>query len=452
MVSSLSSPSGPSSSPSVTPLVYVIPTADCVMVQCNTQTQRDINGDAQITTGQEQTRGCEVAQGFDMNNGDASLVKSNGGNPNGNGHWEKIATGQLVDVYCASSSPMPTPPATPTLSSTASATPAPSPSPSQPTPSSIASPISSGAPTPPALTNPRNPVSYGADPTGVNDSAAAFQSAINTGDLHVLAGTYLINTPTTGNDGVRVPSGRNILCDHGTVLKMTNTNTFNMFRWPGTNGPSTVYGCQFRGHDYNVGSGKTATSNQQTFLWIGSYNTNTGLFHIANNDFNGYVGYIAAILTLADTACKLCAPTAIIENNTFENCGHYAVQLTAAAKTVIQNNTLHDCNGMAESASTSDLMSNNLITNNMSVYTHGTSWAQNSAGQGRWGNYFTGGSSCSGIACDFSGNTVTNNHVSGTIGCALDETAVGGAQNDAHYTGNSVSGSCSCYFDGSSCQ
>ena len=47
----------------------------------------------------------------------------------------------------------------------------------------------SSAPIPPSLNNPQNPVKYGGDPTGNLNSASAFQSAINAGDLDVPAGT-----------------------------------------------------------------------------------------------------------------------------------------------------------------------------------------------------------------------------------------------------------------------
>jgi hypothetical protein len=37
----------------------------------------------------------------------------------------------------------------------------------------------------PALNNAQNPISYGADPTGANDSTAAFQNAVDAGDLYI---------------------------------------------------------------------------------------------------------------------------------------------------------------------------------------------------------------------------------------------------------------------------
>ncbi|WP_244144711.1 glycoside hydrolase family 55 protein, partial [Paraburkholderia hospita] len=69
--------------------------------------------------------------------------------------------------------------------------------------------------TPPALVNPVNPITYGAKCNGSTDDTAAFQKAINAGDVLVPAGTCVIN----GTLNVRV-SNRHIQCQ-GTILKRT---------------------------------------------------------------------------------------------------------------------------------------------------------------------------------------------------------------------------------------
>src|SRR6266851_9677310 len=86
-----------------------------------------------------------------------------------------------------------------------------------PTPTATLSPTPTPdpGPTPPPLANAQNPVDYGADPTGAANSAAAFQSAINAGDLDVPAGIFRID------GSVNIVDNTNIRCEPGAVLRYT---------------------------------------------------------------------------------------------------------------------------------------------------------------------------------------------------------------------------------------
>src|ERR1700730_16933192 len=213
------------------PIYYTVSNADSVMVQCDGQLNRNEGGDHSSTTGQAFSYGCGSAptSNFMMGDHDGSMLKCNGGNPGGNGAWLPLQLGQQAVVYCVSgTTPSPAP------SGTSTPTPIPAPSPS-PTPT--------GKPTPPPLTNPQNPISYGADPTGVSDSSVAFNSALGSGDLHVVAGTYLLQA---GDINV---FNHKLECDAGVVLNQP-TAVANQAMFQVNSGE--VWNCNFHGPYYNV--------------------------------------------------------------------------------------------------------------------------------------------------------------------------------------------------------
>lgn len=85
-----------------------------------------------------------------------------------------------------------------------------------------------------------NVLNYGADPTGVADSQAAFDDAIAAlpaggGIVLVPPGTYLISA------GFSLTTGISFVCSPGTVLKLTSSVPF--FRWTGAQTESFVTIC-----------------------------------------------------------------------------------------------------------------------------------------------------------------------------------------------------------------
>jgi hypothetical protein len=128
-------------------------------------------------------------------------------------------------------------------------------------------------PAAPSLRNPQSPLAYGADATGISNSASAFQSAINAGDLVVPAGVFRIDNT------VLVPSNRNIRCLSDSALKYTTTGNLAMFEWRGSSAGSVFY-CNFRGNNYNINSKPVPSTAFQNFLFIQSvYGKGGGLTH-----------------------------------------------------------------------------------------------------------------------------------------------------------------------------
>ncbi len=250
--------------------------------------------------------------------------------------------------------------------------------------------------------NAQNPIDYGADPTGVTNSAAAFQSAIDVGDVDVPAGVFRIDTP------VSVPDNRNIRCELGSALAMTTSGNLAMFQWNGSTGGS-VFNCQFRGNNYNV-SAKPATSSAfQEFLFIQSIGGHGGGLTIAKNDFNGIGGWVAAISIYGGDNNQPGPQNNLITYNSFEHCGLYAVQLTSGTNNTISYNTLNDCDGFIEADDLGQLNTGNIVDHNTLTFVYGV---------GQWGpglpayNELSCGASPSGF--NYSGNICSNNTVSGT--------------------------------------
>jgi hypothetical protein len=288
----------------------------------------------------------------------------------------------------------------------------------------------------PALSNGQNPVLYGADSTGVNNSSAAFGTALGSGDLDVPSGTFLIN------DTVMVPNGRQIKCEPGALLKTTSTSSYLMFRFDGNYGGG-VWNCHFAGSNYNL-SPPGYVPFAQSFIFHQSIGTDgtAGDVTIANNDFNGINGYTAAVQIYASDAHQPPPSGDVITCNTAENCGYNFVQLTSARNTTISYNTTTDCSGWIESDDTGQINTGNVVTYNSATFKAGVGYANHGGGNTAGWNHITCGASCSGSACNFSGNICSYNQCGYSVSSGILESAVGGSSNDAIYVGNTVYGSC----------
>jgi hypothetical protein len=257
--------------------------------------------------------------------------------------------------------------------------------------------------TPPSLNAAQNPLSFGADPGGAQDATAAFQRAINAGDVDVPAGVFRIEHT------VNVPSDRNIRCEPGAALEHTTNGNVNMLNWSGTSRGS-VFNCRFRGVNYNI-RGKARTSTAfQTFIFIQTIGGRGGSdLTIANNDFNGIGGFIGAVQLYASDANQPGPRHNLITHNSFEHCGLYAVQLTSGEDNIISYNKLVDCNGFVEADDLGQTNTRNLIDHNTLTFVSGV---------GHWGpglhayNEMSCGASPAGF--DYSGNTCSNNVVTGS--------------------------------------
>lgn len=287
----------------------------------------------------------------------------------------------------------------------------------------------------PTLSNPQSPVSYGADDTGNTDSSTAFGKALESGDLDVPAGTFLINST------ISVPDGRRIKCEMGAVLKTTSTSGYTMFLFNNNNGGG-IWNCQFEGTNYNVSPPGYVNVGQQFVFHQSIGNSGkAGNLTIANNDFNGINGYTAAVVVFASDANQPPPDGDTITCNTAENCGYNFVQLTSATNTTVSYNTMSDCSGFVEGDNTGQINTGNLVTHNSAVFNAGVGYANHGGGNTAAWNHISCGASCSGSACNYSGNTCSYNQCGGSTSSLL-ESAVGGSSNDASYVGNTVSGAC----------
>ena len=305
-----------------------------------------------------------------------------------------------------------------------------------------------GGITPPTLVNPQNPRNYGADPTGTNDSTTAFQKALNTGDVLVPAGHFLI----TGH--LYFPTNRHMQCTlskgtsgtHESFLVNTAMTAYQMIDMDGTTNDSIFY-CGFRGPNADIASRPAVNTDAPFFIRIsGASWVSTANNKLVGNDFNGIQGTVGAVIVYAPPADSVPTNTTI-SWNTFEHCGMYAVQIAAANGASVTHNMLNDCTGFVEGNVTTPATPDTgvVISNNHLTFTYGIGSTEPNCGTllGFCGfDGLTGGASASGNAFNYSGNTVSNNIVDGTYPSTVLGTAVGGSQNDAVYTNNTCTGAC----------
>lgn len=313
-------------------------------------------------------------------------------------------------------------------------------------------PTPGDAPTPVPLNNPQviTPTSsYGGHSCGAADASPCFNSALALGDLQVNAGTYnLTGTGASEGAAVALPSGRNIRCGSGNqadgsvaLVNSSKLTSWKMIIYQGTSG--SIMGCQFRGPYYNT---TTQPTNEhglfQQFIVNDVTNTNGtgGHLFVANNEFNGIGGGIAAIQLTSNSTLQPPPNGDRIEFNKFLHCEYYAVQISSAINTLIYKNTMQDCNGWVEALGNLPYQNNcNKMDSNTATWVLGTA-----PGQGFSGNFITGGQNCQGNPCNNSGNIVTNNSCSCPgLSCYLGVAVNGGnSANDAYYNGNSLGTNC----------
>jgi len=224
--------------------------------------------------------------------------------------------------------------------------------------------------------------------SGVTDDSGCFQTAMSIGgDVQINAGHYCINTIHDSNAssaGVDIPNGRNIRCGSGTgsasdianIVMDYSKQHFGMFTMQGT---GSVMGCGFRGPNYNISPHPIDDGQPEYF--IGMQNSTAGAL-IANNDFHGVGGFLAAIQGYGGTSTH---PN-VIEYNTAEQCGHYFTQISFGDYFLIDHNTLVDCNCCVEGTFTFPAP-HITLSNGHSTYTQGTGWDWLSTGGSGSQNY-----------------------------------------------------------------
>jgi hypothetical protein len=253
--------------------------------------------------------------------------------------------------------------------------------------------------TAPLLVNPVNPLDFGAKCDGVTDDTAAFQAAVNAGDVLVPPGTCLIN----GTVAVRV-SNKHIQCE-GTILKRTTGTNYNMFLIGNEAYNSTVYdndsivNCNFVGA--NTVAPQFQLGTKQFDIPVETYGI-VNHFFLAGNSFKQFFGQ-----SMFQTYSPTNAGTGdYIAYNTFQSCGYYGPVFDAHTNGYIGHNTLVDCAMGVENDNPTQATGGHIIEYNTvgTVYGYGAPDMGSSA-------MITGGVAG---GAKYGTNIVRNNTVSGT--------------------------------------
>lgn len=214
------------------------------------------------------------------------------------------------------------------------------------------------------------------------------------------------NIATFNNSGtfsplgaITIPTGRDIRCGGG-----TGTDTANLyFRFVGTTtqvgavfqfaGSGSIFGCGFRGFNYNTSGVPVAGNNGSAF--IVTYNANN--YQISNNDFNGIIGAASAMSIYNN---------ATITFNHAEHCGYYSIQTSGhGGNTVlIDHETDSDCSCCVEGTFTTT--PHITMSNGTTTFPNGNGFSQSHVSMT--------GESGGTANCDYSQSSLTNWTCTGT--------------------------------------
>jgi hypothetical protein len=255
--------------------------------------------------------------------------------------------------------------------------------------------------TAPKLTNVVSPMDFGAKCDGVTDDSAAFQSAVNSGDVLVPANANcVINKPVM----IQV-SHKHIECSPGATLLHTDAFAGRMFNiWP----PSTsstiddisFVGCGFHGANTDIPQYYADARNNETAINVVNRVTN---LLVAGNTFHNFYGD-AVVQTFAATPADTGSGYKII-SNLFQSCGGNGALFNGTVSGYIGYNTAIDCNMGIASNNASQATGGNMIEYNKITAIYGTGWS----GYGT-SVFLSGGT---GSSEDYSQNIVRYNTVSG---------------------------------------
>jgi len=244
-----------------------------------------------------------------------------------------------------------------------------------------------------------NPINYGAKCDGVTDDSAAFQKAVNAGDVLVPAGTCIINKTVS----ITV-SNRHIECNSGTTLKQTDGYAGQIFNIYSTNGGTltgdSIVNCNFLGAN-SIAPYYTNNDARHYNIPVQTQDRVSNFF-LAGNTFTQFYGQ-----SMFQTYGSIDGGTGdIIEYNTFKSCGYYGPVFVAHTNGYIGHNIMIDCAAGVENDNASQKTGGNIIEYNTltAVYGYGAPDMNASV-------MITGGVAG---GADYSANIVRNNTVSGT--------------------------------------
>jgi Pectate lyase superfamily protein len=244
----------------------------------------------------------------------------------------------------------------------------------------------------PTLYHYSTPEAFGAKGDGVTDDSAAFQSALNAGDVLVSAKTYIINNT------VRVPNYRTIQCQPGSLIETTllNNNNTGIFRWSGTSFGNLI-GCTLRGT--NTTSPPQFISSEQFNFGVQIWDSG-GNVNVIGNTMKSFWANAAISLYGNDTTGP--ATSNLIMQNSFQNCGYYGAALVSAVQNTVAFNRAVDCSMGDEADDTGQKNTGNVWVHNYLGKIYGTGYTNIPM-------FLTGGMAVSGF--DYGGDEVLFNYL-----------------------------------------
>ncbi|MFM0053901.1 hypothetical protein [Caballeronia grimmiae] len=268
----------------------------------------------------------------------------------------------------------------------------------------------------PALNRPKDPRQFGAKCDGVTDDSAAFQKAVNAGDIRIAAGTCIINKTVT----IRV-SHRHIRCAPDTVLKRTVSDAGSMFMYEAGARAligNSIVNCTF--------VGANAVRPHIDFNAPGHWDIpvltrgNVSNFLLAGNTFRQFFGQSMFQTTGANGG----SGDRVIFNK-FKSCPLYGPAFVGHMHGYVAYNELVDCTAGVENDDPTDNTGGNILECNRVS-------SSEAVGSITGGVY--GGTS------NYSGNIVRYNVVLGEKTSIMKEPREGGRS--AQYYGNSCTKGC----------
>lgn len=268
--------------------------------------------------------------------------------------------------------------------------------------------------TAPTLVNPQDPRDHGAKCDGVTDDTAAFQAAMNAGDVKVSGGTCVINQTVEIKVG-----NKHLECTPGTVLKRSIRADANMFRYSGTLSDDSIVNCDFEGANTPV----PEVDWNAVGHWDIPIETldNVSNFLLAGNTFSQFYGQ-----SMFQTYSEGNAGSGDeIVFNTFKSCAYYGPVFVGHTNGHVAYNQVIDCTAGVEN-------------DNGQEDTGGNIFECNKVTANLTSGVITGG--VYGVNTDYSTNVVRNNLVTGNNTFILEAHRENGQA--AQYVNNTCSSGC----------
>jgi hypothetical protein len=260
----------------------------------------------------------------------------------------------------------------------------------------------------PALVHPLNPVDFGARCDGVSDDSAAFQAALDKGDIRVPAGICVIDRT------VKITvSHRHMECSPGTTLKQTKP-AFSMFSFIAPDGKTltgdSIANCVFVGSN-SVAPRFILDDDALHYNIPVETRDRVSNFMLVGNIFRRFFGQ-AMFQTYGEVDG---GSGDVIAYNRFESCGYYGAVFVAHRGGYIGHNVLIDCAVGVENDNPGQLSGDNVIEYNEVTAVHGYGAPDMGASV-----LLTGGTAG---GADYSTNIVRYNAVMGVSKKAYDSVA-----------------------------